>query len=43
MKAFKDWKLSQNQKDVISFRKFINNFSKRNIVLTKLIGKNSKF
>ena len=50
IKAIKDWKQPQNQKDVMSFlglanfyRKFIDNFSKRSIALTKLIGKNSKF
>ena len=50
VKAIKDWKQPQNQKDVMSFlglanfyRKFIDNFSKRSIALTKLIGKNSKF
>ena len=50
MKAIKDWKQPLNQKDVMSFlvlanfyRKFIDNFSKRSLPLTKLIGKNSKF
>ena len=50
IKAIKEWKQPQNQKDVMSFlglanfyRKFIDNFSKRSIALTKLIGKNSKF
>ena len=50
VKAIKDWKQPLTQKDVMSFlglanfyRKFIDNFSKRSLPLTKLIGKNSKF
>ena len=50
IKTIKNWTTPKNSKEVMSFlglanfyRKFINDFSKRSVPLTKLIGKNSTF